>query len=287
MLAAIFMAAMALFLSYGLVLGNLGMPRLGILGAALGIGGSFACFTAFLAFLFAANRTVLKLPLQGWGLDTGIGSTMFRIGIPAGMQMMLVQLGMLIYIFVIFDYGHEAVAGYFTGMAIFVFAQAPCQGFMVASATLVGQAVGARDFKRAESVFRHCAVMSFCFMVAIGVSVYCLATPSNLSILFSKLSAETMVHARTFIVLLVIAMPLMGVVFSTTGGLRGAGDTVPPLIAAGTGMYGGRISAASGMVALFHPPVAVVWCSMFPDYFLRIIIMAARLKSGKWKKARI
>lgn len=287
MVVGVIMGAVALVLAYGLILGRLGLPLLGTTGAALAIIGSFTTFTLILAGLFAINRTRLKLPLRGWKLDTGIGIAIFRIGIPSALEWILIQVGMLVYVFVIYRYGSEAAAGYFTGMALLVFAQTPGHGFQVASATLVGQAVGARDLDRAESVFRHCALLSFFFMVAIGTFIFVAANPRVLSYMFAELSPQAIDYARIFITLLVFVMPLMGVAFSMGGGLRGAGDTIPPLAASATGVYGGRIIAAFGLYALLHPPVFVIWCSMFPDLFIRIAVMALRLRSGKWKKARI
>lgn len=287
MVGGIIMGVVALVLSYGLIPGNLGMPRLGILGAALAIGCSFSSFSLFLGVLFALNRTILRLPLRNWRFNVKIGIKMFKIGIPSAMEWIFIQLGMLIYVFVIYRYGDEAAAGYFTGMAILVFAQSPGFGFQAASATLVGQAVGAQDFKRAESMFRHCIIMSFMLMIIIGVAVFFLTTPPFLSFLFGKLSPEAIQHARTFIMLLVLVMPLMGIFFSMAGGLRGAGDTVPPLIASFIGVYGGRILTAFVLYTLFQPPVTLIWCSMFPDLILRIFGMSFRLRSGKWKKSYI
>jgi len=287
MVGSLFMGVMAVLFSYGLILGKLGMPRLGTLGAALSIGGSFAFFSLFLGVLFLFNRTVLKLPLRGWRLDTGIGLTMFKIGIPSALEWILIQVGILGYVVVIYRYGDAAAAGYFTGMAILVFAQTSGHGFQTAATTLVGQSVGAGNFDRAESAFRHVSLLSFVFMMGIGLIFFLFVTPSFLSLLFGELTPESIDHARTFILILTFAVPLMGVSFSVAGGLRGAGDTVPPLIASTVGVFGGRILTALGLYALFHPPIEVIWCSMFPDLILRILIMSVRLKSGKWKKARV
>jgi len=82
-------------------------------------------------------------------------------------------------------------------------------------------------------------------------------------------------------------MPLMGISFSVAGGLRGAGDTINPLIASAVGVYGGRILFALAVYHIFHPPVYVIWCSMFPDLVIRLFIMAIRLKSGKWKTIKV
>ena len=287
MVAGAIMAVAALTLSYGLILGKFGFPALGVLGAALAIDGSFLLFTLILAVLFLTNRTVLKLPRRGWKLDTKIGSAIFKIGLPSALEWILIQVGMLSYISVINKYGTEPAAGYFTGVAILTFAQTPGHGFQTAAATLVGQSVGGRHYDRAESVFRHCALMSFIFMVIMGVLFYFLVNPALLSYLFHELSPGSISYARTFILLLIYVMPLMGVSFSIGGGLRGAGDTVPPLVASITGVYGARIIAAFTLYYLFHPPVTLVWCSMFPDLILRILVMAARLRSGKWKRGKI
>jgi putative MATE family efflux protein len=287
MIGAFIMGVLAVSLSYGLTLGKFGMPNLGILGAALSIGASFSSFTVFLGILFILNRTVIKLPLRGWRLDYKVGISLFKIGIPSAMEWILIQLGILIYVIVIYKYGDEAAAGYFTGMAILAFAHASGMGFQVASATLVGQSVGARKFDRAESAFRHCVLMSFVSMVGVGALMYLLTSPAILTLLFGKLTQESISHARVFITLLVFAMPLMGVSFSMAGGLRGAGDTVPPLVASTVGVYAGRIVVAFGIYWLFQPPVVVIWCSMFPDLILRVLLMSLRLRSGKWKRARV
>lgn len=287
MIGSLIMGIVAVFLSYGLTLGKMGMPRMGTVGAALSIGGSFCSFTLFLGVLFVFNKTILKLPLRGWRLDIKIGLAMFKIGIPSALEWILIQIGILVYVFIIYRYGEQPAAGYFTGMAILVFAQASGHGFQTAAATLVGQSVGARDYGRAESAFRHTALMGFMFMMGIGLIIYLVATPSFLSVLFGKLAPESIAYARTFIMLLVFAMPLMGVSFSVAGGLRGAGDTVPPLIGSTIGVFGGRILAAYGLYAFFHPPVELIWCSMFPDLILRILVMAFRLKSGKWKRTKV
>jgi len=254
MIGAMVMGVVAIILSYGLILGKLGMPRLGTLGAALAIDGSFASFTLFLALLFVFNKNVIKLPLRGWQLNRKTGASIFKIGIPSAMEWILIQLGILLYVFVIYRYGNEAAAGYFTGVAILLFAQAPGHGFL---------------------------------MVIIGIFIYVVANSFVLSRIFGELSPISIGHARTFIILLTIVMPLMGVAFSMGGGFRGAGDTVPPLIASTVGVFGGRIIAAFALYAIFHPPVVVIWCSMFPDLILRILIMSLRLRSGKWKRTKI
>jgi len=287
MVVGIFIGFVSLLLSYGLILGRLGMPRLETLGAALAIDVAFTLYSLIMAALFLFNRNVLKLPPSGWRLDFPLGASIFKIGIPSALEWILIQLGILIYVFIIYRYGNAAAAGYFTGIAILAFAQTPAFGTQVAATILVGQAVGARDFGRAESVFRHSILLGFVLMAAVGGLIYIVFTPVTLSWLFGKLTAESIAYSRTYITLLVFVLPFMGIAFTMAGGLRGAGDTVPPLIASSIGVYGGRILLAMGVYYLFHPPVMIIWFSMFPDLILRIAIMSVRIASGKWKRAKI
>ena len=287
MQAGVVMSVLSLAASYALILGKFGFPRLQWVGAALAVNISFFAFTCILAVLILANRTVLRLPAKGWRLDRQTFFSIFRIGLPSATEWILIQLGMLLYISVVTYYGKEALAGYFTGLAILGLAQSVNMGFQTASTTLVGQCVGAKNFPEAEHVFRRTAFLGFFTMVAFGAIFIICAAPPVLSFLFNKLDPRSLEYTRFYIYLLAVAMPLMGVSFSIAGGLRGAGNTILPLIASSVGVYGGRILFAMLIYHLFHPPVYIVWCSMFPDLMIRTTIMAIGLKSGKWKTVDI
>jgi putative MATE family efflux protein len=287
MFAALVMGALTLFLSYGLILGKFGLPRLETIGAALAIDGAFFAFSLILTLLFVFDKTILRLPRRGWKPDWELGRAIFRIGIPSAAEWVLIQFGLLIYIKVVSYYGESAAAGYFIGFALIGLAQTPAFGFQTAAATLVGQSVGARRFDRAEAAFRHCVILGFVFMAAAGVALQLLSLPGAMSWLFPKLTPESIEFARTFNLLLLIVMPLMGASFTMAGGRRGAGDTIVPLIGSSIGVYGGRLALAFLLYFLLKPPIIIIWCSMYPDILLRIGVMAFRVRSGRWKTGRI
>ncbi len=287
MVAGVIMGILSLILAYGLILGRMGLPALGTAGAALAIDISFFVFTLLLASIFALNKTVIKIPARGWRPSLKTGMAIFKIGIPSATEWILIQLGLLIYVRVITSYGEEALAGYFSGVTLLMLAQTPTFGFQTAATTMIGQAVGAGRHRRAEASFRRAALLGFIFMGAVSALVSLFVTPRVLSFFFRELNPESISHARDFILVLAYAMPLMGMSFPIAGGLRGSGDTMWPLIGSAVGVYGGRILLAALLYHLFHPPVFIIWCSMFPDLFLRILIMSLRLKSGKWKRAKV
>lgn len=276
-----------LFLQYGLILGHFGLPRLGVKGAALAIDISYFINSLILAFLIFTNKTRVKVTADGWRPKDRIGKSIFSIGMPSALEWTLIEVGILLYAALISKYGAEALAGYFAGLSVLALAQTASFGFQTAATTLVGQAVGAQNYLRAESIFRKTSVLGFIGMGILGIIIASIASPSMLQIFFNKLSLTSIEYSRTYILLLVLAMPLMGFYFSIAGGLRGAGDTVWPLICSMIGVFGGRLLFAAAVYYLFHPPVYLIWGSLFIDLGLRISLVMIRLRNGKWKKGRI
>jgi putative MATE family efflux protein len=283
MIAAGVTGVSCLVLAYGLVLGKLGLPRLEAVGAAVAIGASALVLSLFL-LLFARRRTALKPPLRGWRPDWRIFFEVLKIGLPTALDRIVIQLGFLVFIRVINEYGDAATAGFFTGFAVFTLARTPLLGLQTAGMTLVGQEKGAGRQERAESVFRHCALLGFCGMILLAAAAYLVATPAVLSVFFPKLSAGSIGCARMFIAVMLLTLPLMGVTFVVSGGLRGAGHALPPLCASLAGVWGGRVLLAYALYALLDPPFFVILLCGPADHLLRILVLFFPLRRGGWKK---
>ncbi|MBT4263153.1 MAG: MATE family efflux transporter [Deltaproteobacteria bacterium] len=287
MIAGLVMSAFSLVLSYGLILGKLGMPKLEAVGAAIAINASFLVFTVLQAVAIFFNRTVLNVSAKSWRFDYRTGASIMKIGLPSAGEWSVIRIGFVVYVTLVGYYGHETLAGFFTGIAILSLTHSLTQGIQIAATTLVGQAVGAKDFSKAESIFRLTALIGFVIMAVCALVFAVAADTAVLSRMFPKLNASSIEYARDFILLICLVMPLMGSSFAVGGGLRGAGSTKAPLYAAAVGVYGGRIGFAFLVYYLFQPSVYVIWCSMFPDLIIRLLIMLIQVKSGKWKAVKI
>ena len=73
----------------------------------------------------------------------------------------------------------------------------------------------------------------------------------------------------------------------TSGALRGAGDTVWPLIAIFIGSCVIRLSLGYVFVNFFEWGLAGAWYAVFIDQFIRDMIILLRFRSGRWKNIRI
>jgi len=286
MLISVIMNVINVFACWVLVFGKFGLPKMGVTGAALAMDIAFVLASAIFLLLFPLKLSVVPMRLRGWKLNRQVAWRIFRIGVPTAAEWELLQIGLVFFVAIVNQYGTGTTAAYIIGMTVLPFAQLPAFGLQAATTTLVGQCLGAKNHPRAEASFRLSLKWSLTWMTLLGIVTYFLSGPL-VRTLFPSDNPETLRLATLYLQLIAVTQPLMGIAFAIAGGLRGAGDTVWPLIGQSAGMYLGRIGLALIAQRFFQAPVIFVWASMFPDFLIRIIIVSSRMMSGKWKTVRV
>ncbi len=84
--------------------------------------------------------------------------------------------------------------------------------------------------------------------------------------------------------MLAIAQPFMGAHFTLAGVLRGAGDTVTPLVGAAVGNWGFRVPLAWLFAHVFGASLTFVWAALIADHFARMLINGSVFLFGRWDK---
>jgi len=86
-----------------------------------------------------------------------------------------------------------------------------------------------------------------------------------------------------FMLTLALTQPLLGFHFTLAGALRGAGDTVTPLVAATTGNWAFRVPLA---MAFTHAglPVVWMWIVLVFDHVARATIVGIVFVRGRWQQ---
>jgi len=286
MIISVFMNLVNVFACWVLVFGKFGLPQMGVTGAALAMDISFISATVVFFLLFPLKLSAVPMHLRGWKLEKATAWRIFRIGAPTAAEWELLQIGLVVFISIVNHYGTGTTAAYIIGMSVLPFAQLPAFGLQAAATTVVGLSLGAKNYARAESTFRLSLRWSLGWMALLGLATFFLSGPL-VRTLFPNDNPETYRLATLYLQLIAVTQPLMGIAFAVSGGLRGAGDTVWPLIGQASGMYLGRIGLALIAQRYFHAPVIFIWASMFPDFLIRIIIVSSRMRSGKWKTVRV
>ncbi len=138
-----------IFLNWVLIFGNLGAPQLGVLGA--GIGTTAALYVGSAAYLFTAWRRARDGGFLARRPDRSTLRTLLRLSVPAGMQHVFFAAGMLAFFWILGNIGTaELAAGHVLSNLLLLWLLLT-NGFGLAAASLVGQALGAGDVPAARA----------------------------------------------------------------------------------------------------------------------------------------
>ena len=279
MYIGIFTNIIAIYLLLGLVNGQYGMPKLGILGAALAMGISFTIGAAIQLYLWLANKLVVPLGEAGSFTKERLRQ-LITISYPAGIESFVFQFGMLSFFWIVAMYGTEEVAAYNIGVNILMLSFILGNGFSVAAATLSGQFLGASDPVAAYKSGYQAAGMT---MLAMSLSGLLLAFFAEPIAWFFIQDEEVVKFAVIFVWIFAMAQPFMALEFSLGSTLRGAGDTRSPLVITIIGLLVIRVPIAF-LLYYLEMPVQWIFATLIIDYFVKGILLITRYRSKRWMK---
>ncbi len=267
------------FLVYGLVFGQFGLPAMGVRGAALATGLSLLSGSMVSLGLWWGGK--LRIPRgSGVALTQQRVRQLIRIGYPAGLEQAAMQVGFIVFLWIVSLYGTAPYAAYGIGVQILSFSFVVGIGFNIAASTHVGQKLGAGDPEGAEhSGWR-----------AMRLAVLTMAILSGLIIMTAESIASFIIDdpevvrlTVVFIYVLGAAQPLMAIDFTLGGALRGAGDTRFPLVTTIAGLVVVR-GCVAGLLALLDFGVEWVFCALLFDYCVKSSLMSWRFRRRAWQK---
>jgi putative MATE family efflux protein len=264
-----------------LIFGAFGLPRLELVGA--GIATVAAQVVGLILFLVAGRRRadpdVLRLRSADFRAPRALWREMLRISLPAVAERAILNVAIMEYFALLSVYGSVAIAAYTVGVRILSFSWIPGTGFSAAAATLVGQALGAGDRREAVRAGWRAARLSLLVSVVLG-GIYAFGR-EPIARVFTP-DAGVIAAMSPFMLMLALSQPLMGVHFTLSGALRGAGDTWSPLIAAGVGNWGFRVPLSWLAVRWLHADVIWVWAALILDHLARAVWLVLVYWRGRW-----
>lgn len=280
----LFVNLLNLFLNWILIYGNLGFPAFGVSGAAMASSLSMVVQLVIFYAYWSSGRLILAPASGSFRPDWSVMRRLMLVGYPASIEGVLFQLGMLLFQRILSGYGTAAIAAYNVGAQILSLSFLPGIGFATAAGTLVGQHLGNRSPNAAaRSGWRAMggAVLS---MSVMGALIVLGAEPLAR---FFTADPEVIRLTVVFIWILGAIQPLMAIEFTLGGALRGAGDTLFPLITIFVGLFVTRLLPATAISRFTEFGVEVVWCAMIADYLIKAILLLDRYRRGRWQELEV
>ncbi|WP_437305905.1 MATE family efflux transporter [Sorangium sp. So ce388] len=266
-----------------LIFGHLGLPALGVRGAAVGV----ACTMATEALLLTAALLSRSgpLPLRAAPAPSAAAlARVLRVAAPAFAERSAYHAGYMGFVAIIGLLGATAMAANQALIAIESVCFLSAEGFGIAAGSLMAQRLGARRPDDAARVALLAALMAIVALSAFGV-LFALA-PRPLLLAFSS-DPELLALGARALPVAAVAQPFMAFATVMGMGLRGAGDTrtvlAVTLVSSLLMRLGGTWLFA---VTLGHGLVGV-WMGSTADWICRSALLGLAYARGRWKRLAV
>lgn len=203
------------------------IPAMGVTGAAVATTIGRGIGVAYQLYVLFGGRGTIKLRAGGWRLDWDILKRLGRIASSGAMQYVIASASWIFLMRIVATFGSEAVAGYTIAIRLIIFTLLPAWGLSNATATLVGQNLGAREPDRAIRSVNIAALMAGAFLGIISI-FYLLFTPEFIR--FFDDTPAVVEAGVTALRIFAIGYVLYGFGMIYSQAFNGAGDTRTPMI---------------------------------------------------------
>jgi putative MATE family efflux protein len=280
----ILLTILSILLKLVLIPGVGPIPAMGTVGAAAGSVIASIIVSGIGLWLLVSGKLVVRLShLKTWRPDMQIIRSLFRFGLPAGVQGIAMNVaGVLLLRFIgSLERSAEAQAAYTVAYTqLFSLITWSSVGLMGATAAVAGQNLGAGKPERTRSSVRSASMLGLSLASGIGLCFFFF--PGVLLGAFGISDNIVISLGHDLLRVLSVSGLFVTVALAYTGGLQGTGDTRSPLyitlvsqVLIPVGIC--AVLQAGGMLQAYH-----VWLSILLGHFTRALLSWGRFRQGKW-----
>jgi putative MATE family efflux protein len=261
------------------------VPAMGVSGAAMATLYTQAAATAIGMGLLLRKRSEVHLHWRDFKPDWRLMGKLFKIGGPSSVEQSTQALGMTLMMLLVTTFGTDPVAAYGIGTRVLSVVLIPAMGLSLATSTLVGQNIGAGRMERAVKTSGISAALSFGILLAAGIFFYFMGEP--LSRLLMPKGGAAIDESAQLIRIVAFCFPFLGVQQVFTGTLRGAGDTVAPMLLAIASLWILRFPMAYVLSKHTSLGAVGIWWAVSISIIVSAILAAMWYLRGDWKRRRL
>jgi MATE family, multidrug efflux pump len=261
------------------------VPAFGTRGAAIGTISASLIVSSIALWMLLRGKLVVHFPhAMSRRPDWGIIRSLFRFGLPAGLQGVAMNIaGVLLLRFIgSLPHSAEAQAAYAVGYAeLFSLITWTSVGLMGAAAAVAGQNLGAGHPDRAIRGVQIASRIGIA--VAATVGALFLLIPERLLAIFGLDDPTVVSLGRQLLRYLAVSGFFITVALTYTGGLQGTGDTRSPLYITLVSQVLVPLGICTTLQGLGKLDAAGVWSAIVLGHFTRCSLSVLRFKQGKWR----
>jgi putative MATE family efflux protein len=273
------------FLNWVLIFGKLGMPALGVSGAAVAtVIARFSEFAITLLYMRLIDKN-LNFRFRDLGISSpGILRDFFKYGLPVILGDIFWGIAGSVQVAILGRLGTEALAANTIAANLLQVFSVMVYGIASASGVIIGRTIGAGEYDLVRSYAKTLQVIFLGFGVITGILIFC-AKDLILALGFPNISPEAHVYALQF--LTVFSITIVGTSYqmsALTGIVRAGGATSFVLINDLIHVWLIVIPSALLSAFVFHFPPVVVFACLKCDQILKCVVAAVKLNRWDWMR---
>jgi putative MATE family efflux protein len=285
MILGISMTVLNIVLNILLIRGLGPIPAFGTKGAAMG-----TCIASGLVAIYSLVKLwtgswVISIPRGGgFGPDWSIIKSIFKFGLPTGVQGIAMNIGGVLMLSFIGSLAQSAAAQAAFAVSyteLFSLITWTSVGLMGAAAAVAGQNLGAGQPDRADAAVHVAA--RFGFAGAAFVGIFFLFFPRQLLAIFGMHDATVVEIGVQLLRVLSVSGLFIAVALTYTGGLQGTGDTRSPLYISLVSQVIVPLGICSVIKGTGTLDPIDIWLAILAGHATRCVLSIIRFRQGKWR----
>lgn len=279
--ALIVSAVLAIVVTPLFIVGVFGLPKLGVVSAAVAGLIANSAALAWLLYYLARRDHLLKFDremLEDMRLDWGILRSVLRIGVPTGIQVMMVSLAEIAVISFVNRFGSSATAAYGAVNQVVGYVQFPAISIGISASIFGAQCIGARREDKLGSVIRSAVglnyviggiIIGLCYIFAWQILGWFITDTNTLKI------------AHELLMITLWSYLLFGNSAVLSGVMRGSGTVLWPTINGIFAIWGVEVPAA--YILMRYVGLDGVWLG-YPIAYCVVLALQFSYYQFVWKK---
>ena len=289
MVLGIVMTVMNVIFNVIFILGVGPIPSFGTAGAAIGTSIATGLVGAYAIYKMWSGGWVVSFPRgQGWAPDWKLIRSLFKFGLPTGIQGIAMNIGGVLMLSFIGGLAQSAAAQAAFAVSygqLFSLITWTSVGLMGAAAAVAGQNLGAGHPDRAKAAVHMAAKFGLLGSAFLGIFYFFF--PMQLLAIFGMTDPDAVALGVELLRILAFSGLFISVALTYTGGLQGTGDTRSPLYISIISQVAVPLGICAAIRQFGHLEPLHIWLAILAGHMTRCILSLIRFSQGNWRGIKV
>jgi len=260
-------------------------PRMEVVGAAWATSIAYTIGASLIFYKLLSRKSILTISFRRIiAVKRSIIKRILRISLPATLDASLTQMGYLFFIKIVAMLGTVSLAAHQIAIRIEALSFMPGFALAVATATIVGQSLGAGKPELARLSMRKNCQIALAMMGFFAFIFLVFAKP--MARVFHP-EQDVLALSAYCVMIAALEQPALAIYMVYSGGLRGAGDTLSPMIVTIVGTLCFHLPVAYVFGIVLEWGLAGIWFGAALDWILRCIAVYILFRRGRWRRIKV